>query len=148
MSINRITPLEASERLQSDKTWTYLDVRSAMEFAKGHAPGAVNIPLLNYSDSSSGLQPNPRFMEIVQKRFDTSASLVVACAAGGRSLRAAHELQGAGYSNVVDMLGGFSGKRSPMGGFEQQGWVQNELPVSTATTDCETYRTVLDNLKE
>ena len=40
-----ITPTEAKELLDRDNTVVYLDVRSQTEFATGHVPGALNIPL-------------------------------------------------------------------------------------------------------
>lgn len=146
MNISRITPKEAFERLRTEDGWVYLDVRSTIEFEKGHAPNSVNIPLLDYSDTAGGLQPNPRFVEVVSAKFDNDKPLIVACAAGGRSLKAAKLLSEHGYSNIVDMLGGFSGKRSPLGGFEHEGWAQQELPVEEGSVQCETYQSILSSL--
>ena len=148
MSVSRITPKEAFDRLETQEGWIYLDVRSTIEFEKGHVPNSVNIPLLDYSDSAGGLQPNPRFLEVVSARFDNDKPLIVGCAAGGRSMKAATLLNENGYENVVDMLGGFSGKRSPLAGFEHEGWSQNELPVDQGSQDCETYQSVLSSLRK
>jgi rhodanese-related sulfurtransferase len=62
-----------------------IDVRSAQEFATGHIPGAVNIPL-------EGLA---RKLEEMKVSKDTT--LVTTCEHGGRSSRAALELEKLGY---------------------------------------------------
>ncbi len=63
-----------------------LDVRSAAEFAAGHAPGTVNIPL---SDLGSRLADVPK-----------TAPVVVGCASGTRSGMAKLLLKKNGYAEV------------------------------------------------
>lgn len=137
MSVTRITPDEASARLQADSAIIYLDVRSVAEFKQGHPPGAINIPLADHHPTMGRMAPNPRFLEVVQAALPAGTSIICGCAAGGRSLRAAQMMVGAGYADVVDMNGGFSGRRMPP---VQAGWVQLGLPVST---DGEPYESVL-----
>lgn len=66
-----------------------VDVRSAGEFARGHLPGAINIPL--------GEDPTKR-REIGAKR-----SIVLYCASGARSAMAASRLRRAGRDGVLDL---------------------------------------------
>ncbi|MCC6750715.1 MAG: rhodanese-like domain-containing protein [Deltaproteobacteria bacterium] len=67
-----------------------LDVRSREEFAGGHLPGAVNIPV----------------QELASRVKEVGAAhqpVVVYCAAGMRSARAAGILRGAGFTAVHDL---------------------------------------------
>lgn len=59
-----------------------VDVREADEFAAGHVPGAVNLPLSTLGE---------RLDELPEGPFD------VICQAGGRSARAAQALEARGY---------------------------------------------------
>jgi hypothetical protein len=48
-----------------------------------------------------------------------------------RSLHALHELEGAGYADLVNVSTGFGGKRGPMGNVIAPGWRDAGLPVET-----------------
>ncbi len=110
--------------------YTYLDVRSVPEFSQGQVPGAYNIPLLHHTPG--GMVPNADFLAVVEKTFPRDASLVVGCAAGGRSARACQQLARAGYTTLVNMDGGFSGRRDPMTRtLAVPGWSQRDFPVSS-----------------
>ncbi|GJP46924.1 hypothetical protein CLOM_g6169 [Closterium sp. NIES-68] len=85
---------------------TYLDVRTPEEFKAAHVEGAVNIPFM--LKSPSGMVKNDAFIADVKAQFDGDTPLVVACQGGVRSVRAAAELQNAGFSGITDMLGGFA----------------------------------------
>jgi rhodanese-related sulfurtransferase len=65
-----------------------VDVRSPGEFASGHAPGSVNIPLQELDSRA--------------KELDSSRWVVVACASGTRSAMAARKLQRLGFSQVMN----------------------------------------------
>lgn len=129
MSYENIDPSQASERLGEGKGWTYLDVRTVEEFEAGHAPGAYNIPLL--FRGPGGMEPNPHFLEQVQRAFAKDAHLVVACKAGGRSLRACDVLAAAGYEHLANMDGGYHGRPNEMGRIEVEGWAARGLPTTT-----------------
>jgi rhodanese-related sulfurtransferase len=105
--VKRVTPIEADALLKDG--WAYLDVRSIPEFEGGHPTGAVNIPLLHMAGGR--MAPNQAFQSVVEANFAKDAKIVVGCKAGGRSLQAAALLEAAGYTNVVDMRGGFHGER-------------------------------------
>ena len=68
------------------------DVRTPAEFAGGAFPGAVNIPVG---------EVEARIAEFGPKE----GSIIVYCASGGRSSRAASILKRAGYMNVVNAGG-------------------------------------------
>lgn len=73
------------ETLGKDSKILVIDVRSPQEFATGHIPSAVNIPL----DELSGK------LEAMKVSKDTT--IITMCEHGGRSSRAAVELQKLGY---------------------------------------------------
>jgi rhodanese-related sulfurtransferase len=54
--------------------------------------------------------------------FGKSARLVLACAGGARSRRAAEMLAEAGFENLADMTAGFSGEMDSMGRLVTPGW--------------------------
>jgi rhodanese-related sulfurtransferase len=130
MAVRRVDPDEAADLL--DQGWTYLDVRSVAEYEGGHAPGAYNIPLLDFVPGQ-GLKPNTNFLVEVIAAFDPDRPLVVACKAGGRSATAASMLADAGFTQVVDMRGGFYGEVDPDGVVSCAGWAPRGLPVVTGT---------------
>lgn len=65
-----------------------VDVRSKDEYEGGHVDGAINVPVDTVADHDFGAKDKP---------------LVVYCASGGRSARAAQTLVEHGYSNVNDL---------------------------------------------
>lgn len=72
----------------ADRPYLLLDVRSAAEYAHGHIPTAVNIPLAELIDKGLAV---PKGMLVI-----------VYCASGIRSGMATDYLQEQGYSRVVD----------------------------------------------
>ena len=69
-----------------------VDVREADEYARGHIPDAVNVPLSALGD-------------ITKTAPDKTAPLYVYCQSGARSSRACKRLKSMGYSNAVDIGG-------------------------------------------
>ena len=67
-----------------------VDVRTAQEFATGHIPGAVNIPVQELGRRMEELGAKER-------------PIVVYCRSGNRSGSAARMLRSAGYSEVHDL---------------------------------------------
>ncbi len=133
--VKRVTPPEAAALLADG--WAYLDVRSIPEFESGHPPGAANVPLLHFAGGR--MTPNPDFQRVVEAVYPRDSKLVVGCKAGGRSLQAAALLEAAGYTNVVDMRGGFHGEQDGLGRVSCAGWASSGLPVETATPAAQTY---------
>lgn len=137
MELKRISPEEARDLVESGEGYVYLDVRSVPEFEAGHAPGAKNIPVLHRT--AAGMEPNQDFVEVCERALGKDAKIVTACLRGGRSMRAARILMENGFSDVVDMRGGFQGEADPMGNLVYPGWVPRGLPVTTEASDDETY---------
>jgi rhodanese-related sulfurtransferase len=69
---------------------TVVDVRDPKEFAEGHVPGAINIPVETFAAGSGVL--------------DKGKQIVVYCNSGGRSYNAYRKLQKLAYPNIVQMI--------------------------------------------
>jgi rhodanese-related sulfurtransferase len=123
--ITRISPQEASEKLAEG--YTYVDVRTVEEFAAGHPAGAVNVPIA--LAASGTMVENGDFVRVMGAAFPKDARIIVGCKAGGRSLRAAKVLTGAGYTNVVDQRAGWDGARNGFGQLVEPGWSRAGLPA-------------------
>jgi len=80
-------------RLINREKAVLIDVCEPAEFAAGHASGARNVPL-SAIDSAKGLPTNK------------ALPLVVMCATGARSSRAAVLLRKAGFAQVHSLAGG------------------------------------------
>lgn len=139
MPVERITPEEAKEKVESGE-YVYVDVRSSPEFAGGHVPGAYNLPILERGPA--GMTPNQEFLAVARANFDKNDKIIVGCLRGGRSMKAANMLIADGYSNVLDMRGGFDGEMSPDGSCSFPGWQRRGLPVSTDPEDEKTYESL------
>jgi len=124
-NVTRVSVEEASGKLAEG--WTYVDVRTVEEFEAGHPPGAVNVPIAHAG--AGGMAPNPDFLRAMTATFPKDAKLVVGCKAGGRSMRAATELLGAGFTNLVDLRPGWDGARNPFGQITEPGWSRTSQPV-------------------
>lgn len=86
--LGQISPAKARELVQSGAK--LVDVRSAAEFASGHLPGAVNIPVgeLGAKLESLGAKDKP---------------LIVYCASGTRSAMARSVLKRRGFAQVFNL---------------------------------------------
>ena len=103
-TIPEITATQAKEELDQGQASLLLDVRESSEWERGHIPGAVLAPrgmLEWYADPTTPYAKS----ELTTKR---DARIIVACASGGRSMLAAQTLKSMGYTNVVNMVGGFT----------------------------------------
>jgi len=143
MAVKQISPNEAKVLLDSDQKYVYLDVRSTMEFERGHVPGAMNIPLMHFDVSRREMVPNPDFERVVEAALTKEARIICGCASGQRSHRAAELMQNAGYKDVVNMAGGFTGARDPMGRVMAPGWQDFSLPVSIESGEGTSYESLL-----
>ncbi|MEE2751742.1 MAG: rhodanese-like domain-containing protein [Myxococcota bacterium] len=129
VELKRISPEEAQALLDGNEAWTYLDVRTEEEFDEGHVPGALNVAVVERT--YRGMEPNADFLEEVRAELPLDAPIITGCLRGGRSLRAANLLREAGYTQVVDMRGGWDAELGPLGEVVYPGWVRRGLPVST-----------------
>jgi rhodanese-related sulfurtransferase len=133
MTIKHLTPQQAHQ--QQSGGAVYLDVRSIPEFEQGHPAGAFNVPLLHLDPATGQMRPNPDFLPIVRANFPPETPMVIGCKMGGRSSQACEILATAGYGDVANVMGGFSG--APQMG--QRGWAQEGLPVENPGDPSRTY---------
>ncbi len=90
--IQDITPAELDAMLKNGNRPVVVDVREPWEYALGHVPGAVLIPLGQLSRRLGELDPNQPVAAI--------------CASGSRSQSAAALLGQKGFKTVYNVLGG------------------------------------------
>lgn len=91
--VSRLTAAELARALAEGESWTILDVRHPSEWAAGHIPGALHIPL---GELSQRLDELPR-----------DRPLAVHCAAGFRAGAAAGILEARGFPSVHHVIDGF-----------------------------------------
>lgn len=77
-----------------------LDVRTAEEYAQGHIPSSVNLPLSGLSRAESVVS-------------DRDTPIFVHCLSGARSAQATSVLKAMGYANVTN-IGGINAYRGEM----------------------------------
>ena len=94
--IEEVSSTGARELLASSEPPLFLDVRETDEWEEGHIPGAVYVSRGRLEQQIEGLVP------------DKSRPLIVYCAVGSRSAFAAKALGELGYSDVVNLAGGFT----------------------------------------
>lgn len=136
MDFETINPAGAKERLDQGD-WTYLDVRTVEEFEAGHVPGAYNVPLL--FRGPMGMEPNPEFLEVVNKHFAKDQALVVGCKVGGRSGNACQVLASLGWTQLANMDGGYSGRHDAVGALVEEGWAGCGYPTTQEPVDGRSY---------
>jgi rhodanese-related sulfurtransferase len=134
MAIKQQAPPEAHATLKANPDAIYLDVRTEAEFAAGHAPGAINIPVM-MPKGPGRMQMNLDFVEVVEKAIPRDKKLVVGCMAGGRSQHACEILEEAGFTDLTNVVGGFGGQRDASGTVVVVGWRDAGLPVTTELGD-------------
>lgn len=113
MNIERITPAEALGRLREGAV--LVDVRESHERATGFAEGALGIARAELEADPQSALP------------DREAQVLLICQSGGRSLKAAEALVGAGYRRVASVEGGTTR------------WVAEGLPLTQPEGDVDFY---------
>ena len=87
------TMQELAQRLQTEKDFILLDVRTHEEFEEGHIPGAICIPNEMIAGEAATKLPNKDQL------------IFVYCRSGRRSKNASAELASMGYSNIIEFGG-------------------------------------------
>ena len=131
MDIRKIDPEEARGRLDSEQGYICLDVRTEEEFAAGHITAAVNIPVVEKNPMGLGLVPNPDFLSQVEQQFDKDRKIITLCLRGTRSMHAAMMMMALGYTEVVDMQGGYDAEMDARGNVVVEGWARRNFPTTT-----------------
>jgi rhodanese-related sulfurtransferase len=103
-SANNISPKQASTQF-SEKKAIIVDVREDAEWQEHHIPGAIHIPLGQLKSRLSELEPYK------------NTAIITQCRSGGRSAKAADQLQEAQFTNVRSLDGGI------------QAWEKAGLPI-------------------
>ncbi len=83
----KISPVDLDDLIKNGgNTYQLVDVRDSEEFAEGHIPGSINIPVANFASQSGQLDKDKR--------------IIVYCNSGGRSYNAYRKLIKLGYKNI------------------------------------------------
>lgn len=93
-NINLVGPADFEKALQSDQDYQLIDVRTPSEFDRGYIEGATLIDFM---------QPN---FQSEMAKLDKSKPVLLYCAVGGRSGKAAKMLSDMGFEDVYDLRGG------------------------------------------
>jgi rhodanese-related sulfurtransferase len=108
--VNSIDPRAVHAMIGNGESPHLIDVRSRAEYAKGHAVGAVSMPLDEISDG------------MLEARLGSQAGktqpVYLICDAGIRAEQAAHRLMNAGLRNLALVSGG------------TQAWQSSGLPLA------------------
>jgi len=84
---------------------------------------------------------------VVEANYDRDAKLVVGCKAGGRSAQAVGLLTALGYTNLIDVRGGFGGERDALGRTVVPGWLEANLPAGKGAEASTSYATLQTKTK-
>jgi rhodanese-related sulfurtransferase len=95
-AVSELAPAEVIAMRERDEDVVYLDVREQQEWNLFRIPGAVHLPLDAVGQRVGDVVPRDR-------------RVVVYCARGGRSIKAADVMQSMGYSSVATLSGGIMG---------------------------------------
>ena len=104
--MKHLTPKEAHQFMFDHPDAVMIDCRSEMEFLfVGHPLGAHHVAWNEIPD----WEVNPHFVGQVKKISSINRPIVLICRSGNRSVDAGHALEGAGFSDVYNVLEGFEG---------------------------------------
>ncbi|RMF32059.1 MAG: rhodanese-like domain-containing protein [Chloroflexi bacterium] len=93
--VPEITPAELRARLEQGDRLQIVDVRTEAEFARGHLPGAINLPIQRFRREISTLD------------LDRERPVIVVCATAHRSRPAVRLLRQQGYE-AFQLAGGMA----------------------------------------
>ena len=124
--IKQIKSSEVKNYIKENSNVVLLDVRTENEWTTLGKPNAEDLNSKTYfvtvsPDLSNWQVPDPNFVENVKKNINKDKTILVMCAAGGRSLLAANLLEAEGYS-ALNVSDGFSGNG------QDPGWKNLGLP--------------------
>ena len=83
---------------EADVTPQIVDVRTPEEVAEGKIDGAINIDFLEDG-----------FLEKMNAALIKEETVYIYCRSGGRSAKAAKQLEAAGYLDIIELEKGYSG---------------------------------------
>ena len=104
--MEHLEPKQAHEFLHKNPNAVFIDCRSEMEYLfVGHPTGAIHVA---WNDGPNW-DIDPDFVAHVKKATSVNRPIVLICRSGNRSVDAGHALEGAGFSDVYNVLEGFEG---------------------------------------
>ena len=121
-----VSPGEAQELLA--RGYTYVDVRSELEFALARPPRACNVPWQRVLGDR--LVQNSEFSTVICAAFRTTDPLIIGCRSGTRARAAFEELLTLGFERLAQLRHGFEGARDDFGR-RLPGWIHSGLAVET-----------------
>lgn len=95
-----ITPTELAGRIHEGKAPLMVDVREVDEFAEGHIPGAINLPLSNFMN--------------LYEQIPKDQEVALICRSANRSGRAQAFLAQQGWTLLRNMSGGMLAWQGPV----------------------------------
>ena len=124
--IKQIKSSEVKNYIKENSNVVLLDVRTENEWTTLGKPNAEDLNSKTYfvtvsPDLSNWQVPDPNFVENVKKNISKDKTILVMCAAGGRSMIAANLLEAEGYS-ALNVSDGYSGNG------QDPGWKNLGLP--------------------
>ena len=124
--IKQIKSSEVKNYIKENSNVVLLDVRTENEWTTLGKPNAEDLNSKTYfvtvsHDLSNWQVPDPNFVEKVKKNISKDKTILVMCAAGGRSMIAANLLEAEGYS-ALNISDGYSGNG------QDPGWKNLGLP--------------------
>jgi len=124
--VKQIKSSEINNYLKENSNVVLLDVRTENEWNSLGKPNAEDLNSKTYfitvsPDLSNWQIPDPNFVENVKKNINKDKTILVMCAAGGRSMIAANLLEAEGYS-ALNVSDGYSGNG------QDPGWKNLGLP--------------------
>ncbi len=124
--IKQIKSSEVKNYIKENSNVVLLDVRTENEWTTLGKPNAEDLNSKTYfvtvsHDLSNWQVPDPNFVEKVKKNISKDKTILVMCAAGGRSMIAANLLEAEGYS-ALNVSDGYSGNG------QDPGWKNLGLP--------------------
>jgi len=124
--VKQIKSSEIKNYIKENSNVVLLDVRTENEWNSLGKPNAEDLNSKTHfitvsPDLSNWQTPDPNFVKNVKKKIDKNKTILVMCAAGGRSSIAANLLEAEGYS-TLNVSDGFSGNG------QDPGWKSLGLP--------------------
>lgn len=116
--MKNLSPIAVKEKLEKERdTVCFIDVRSEDEYRSGHVPGSMCMPLDKIENGQ---------VSVPQDKL-----VVLSCQSGNRSAKAKALLRSRGFTNVIEMEGGYSA------------WAGSGLPVNRFSKSIPVIRQVL-----
>lgn len=120
MEIPQITSAEAWQLLLDDEKAVLIDVRTETEWRTIGVPDTTEVgrPARFVAWNDEEGTPNAYFMDLATNDIDPDAPILLLCRSGARSNAAAELLIRSGYSQAMNIAGGFESPQDPSAGWK------------------------------